>query len=45
MDPNAAAASLINDALQGGHTSQIYAIRQATAKALIAWYQKCKHIP
>jgi small subunit ribosomal protein S16e len=24
----------------GGHTSQIYAIRQATAKALIAWYQK-----
>ncbi|KAM9885301.1 40s ribosomal protein s16 [Verticillium dahliae] len=24
----------------GGHTSQIYAIRQAIAKSLIAWYQK-----
>merc|ERR1712216_93041 len=24
----------------GGHTSQIYAIRQAIAKALIAYYQK-----
>jgi small subunit ribosomal protein S16e len=25
----------------GGHTSQIYAIRQAIAKAAIAYYQKC----
>merc|ERR1739848_610840 len=24
----------------GGHTAQIYAIRQAIAKALVAWYQK-----
>ncbi|EPQ60565.1 40S ribosomal protein S16 [Gloeophyllum trabeum ATCC 11539] len=24
----------------GGHTSQIYAIRQAIAKALVAWYAK-----
>merc|ERR1712124_195806 len=24
----------------GGYTSQIYAIRQALAKALVAWYQK-----
>jgi small subunit ribosomal protein S16e len=24
----------------GGHTSQVYAIRQAIAKALVAWYQK-----
>merc|ERR1712022_45131 len=24
----------------GGYTSQIYAIRQAIAKALVAWYQK-----
>ncbi|KAI0234177.1 40S ribosomal protein S16, partial [Massospora cicadina] len=24
----------------GGHTSQIYAIRQALAKALVAFYQK-----
>merc|ERR1712054_26985 len=24
----------------GGHVSQIYAIRQAIAKALVAWYQK-----
>jgi small subunit ribosomal protein S16e len=26
----------------GGHTSQIYAIRQAIAKAIVAFYQKCK---
>ena len=26
----------------GGHVSQIYAIRQAIAKALIAFYQKCE---
>jgi len=24
----------------GGHTSQIYAIRQALAKSLVAWFQK-----
>jgi len=24
----------------GGHTSQIYAIRQSIAKALVAYYQK-----
>uniref|UniRef100_A0A0K8V6Y3 Small ribosomal subunit protein uS9 n=1 Tax=Bactrocera latifrons TaxID=174628 RepID=A0A0K8V6Y3_BACLA len=27
----------------GGHVAQIYAIRQAISKALIAFYQKCKH--
>ncbi|KAJ3106834.1 40S ribosomal protein S16 [Phlyctochytrium planicorne] len=27
----------------GGATSQIYAIRQALAKAIVAFYQKCKH--
>ena len=27
----------------GGHVSQIYAIRQAIAKALVAFYQKCAH--
>jgi small subunit ribosomal protein S16e len=26
----------------GGHVSQIYAIRQAISKALVAYYQKCK---
>lgn len=26
----------------GGHVAQIYAIRQAISKALIAFYQKCK---
>jgi small subunit ribosomal protein S16e len=26
----------------GGTTSQIYAIRQAIAKAIVAYYQKCK---
>jgi ribosomal protein S9 len=26
----------------GGHVSQIYAIRQAIAKSLVAYYQKCK---
>jgi small subunit ribosomal protein S16e len=26
----------------GGHTSQIYAIRQAIAKGIVAFYQKCK---
>jgi small subunit ribosomal protein S16e len=25
----------------GGHTSQIYAIRQAIAKAIVAYYAKC----
>jgi len=25
----------------GGYTSQIYAIRQAIAKAVVAWYAKC----
>lgn len=25
----------------GGHTSQIYAIRQAIAKGVVAFYQKC----
>lgn len=28
----------------GGTTSQIYAIRQAIAKAIVAYYQKCKKI-
>lgn len=27
----------------GGHVAQIYAIRQAISKALVAFYQKCKH--
>lgn len=27
----------------GGHVSQIYAIRQAISKALVAYYQKCKY--
>ena len=27
----------------GGHTSQIYAIRQALSKSLVAYYQKCKY--
>lgn len=27
----------------GGHVSQIYAIRQAISKALVAYYQKCKN--
>ncbi len=26
----------------GGHVAQIYAIRQAVSKALVAYYQKCK---
>lgn len=26
----------------GGHVSQIYAIRQAISKALVAYYQKCE---
>ena len=26
----------------GGHVAQVYAIRQAVAKALVAYYQKCK---
>ena len=26
----------------GGHSSQVYAIRQAIAKALVAYTQKCK---
>lgn len=26
----------------GGHVAQIYAIRQAISKALVAYYQKCK---
>ena len=28
----------------GGHVAQVYAIRQAISKALIAFYQKCKCI-
>ena len=28
----------------GGTTSQIYAIRQAIAKGIVAYYQKCKYI-
>lgn len=28
----------------GGTTSQIYAIRQAIAKGIVAYYQKCKCI-
>lgn len=27
----------------GGHVAQVYAIRQAIAKSLVAYYQKCKH--
>lgn len=27
----------------GGHVSQIYAIRQAISKALVAYYQKCQY--
>lgn len=26
----------------GGHVAQIYAIRQAISKALVAYYQKCE---
>jgi small subunit ribosomal protein S16e len=26
----------------GGHVAQIYAIRQAISKALVAFYQKCE---
>ena len=26
----------------GGHVSQVYAIRQAISKSLIAYYQKCQ---
>lgn len=26
----------------GGHTAQVFAIRQAIAKSLVAYYQKCK---
>ena len=26
----------------GGHVAQVYAIRQAISKALVAYYQKCK---
>lgn len=29
----------------GGYTAQIYAIRQALAKSLVAYYQKCKSAP
>lgn len=29
----------------GGHVAQIYAIRQAISKALVAYYQKCKYFP
>jgi small subunit ribosomal protein S16e len=28
----------------GGHSSQVYAIRQAIAKALVAYTQKCKKL-
>jgi len=27
----------------GGHVAQIYAIRQAISKALVAYYQKCEY--
>ena len=26
----------------GGHVAQVYAVRQALAKALVSFYQKCK---
>jgi ribosomal protein S9 len=26
----------------GGHTAQVYAIRQAIAKGIVAYHQKCK---
>ena len=26
----------------GGYTAQVYAVRQALAKAIVAFYQKCK---
>jgi len=29
----------------GGHVAQIYAIRQAIAKSIVAYYQKCKSAP
>lgn len=29
----------------GGHTAQIYAIRQAIAKSIVAYYQKCTSPP
>lgn len=28
----------------GGHSSQVYAIRQALAKAIVSYYQKCESI-
>ena len=28
----------------GGHTAQVFAIRQAIAKSLVAYYQKCKFL-
>jgi small subunit ribosomal protein S16e len=28
----------------GGHTAQVYAIRQAISRSLVAFYQKCKQI-
>lgn len=28
----------------GGHVSQVYAIRQAISKSLVAYYQKCKFL-
>lgn len=28
----------------GGQVAQVYAIRQAIAKSLVAYYQKCKYI-
>ena len=27
----------------GGHVSQVYAIRQAISKSLVAYYQKCEY--
>lgn len=29
----------------GGHSSQVYAIRQALAKAIVSYYQKCESLP
>ncbi|KAJ3330301.1 40S ribosomal protein S16 [Gonapodya sp. JEL0774] len=28
----------------GGHTSQVYAVRQALAKGIVAYYQKCEYV-
>merc|ERR1711865_697542 len=38
--PTVTAMSTSASVKGGGYTSQIYAVRQAIAKALVAWYQK-----